>query len=165
MGKNAYGYKVYTQMPGWAKGLVVVGGLVGVGLVVRYIIKKANQAKDLEKARATLKTVDNQIATLQASVKASYSLAQYQSWADAIESCFQGWGTCNGDSFFKNMKNDLDIYLLIQAFGIRTIKSGTWNPTPDFTGNLPMAVRDEYDTIEMAMLNGTLKKNGLTYQF
>jgi len=156
----------YKQLPDWAKGTVAVASVATV-LIVLYkgysTIKNYLEKKRLESAVADTKgELDN---LSQAGVQPSYSDIQYQLWTNAIEQCFQGWGSCEGDTIYVNLKNDADMLKLIKAFGVRTIKSGTWNPASDSTGDLAAITRDELSESQIEGINKTLEKNGIKYRF
>jgi hypothetical protein len=54
---------------------------------------------------------------------------------------------------------------LVAAYGIREISSGSYNPLPDFTGNLPQAIADELSQSQISSLNSVLVKSGITIRF
>jgi len=165
MAKNGF-YKYYESLPPWGKAVVVIG--IGAGVYVAYkrFTDTAAKRKLSEEAKKTLKDVSGGIKDLEnKGVKQSYPDAQYKIWADSAFSCYAGWGTCSGDTIFVNLKNDADVLKLIQAFGVRTIPSGKWNPLPDFTGNLPQVMRDELSASDIASINSLLSKKGITYKF
>ncbi len=162
-------YKYYKDLPGWGKGLVVIGTLGA--LTAAYFAGRGiyNSIKDkiaAGKAGATVKDATTQLVVLAtAGVLPSYADTQYKIWADAMDSCYQGWGTCTGDTIFVNLKNDADILKLIQAFGVRTISSGKWNPEPDFMGDLPGVIRNELSGSDIDSINQSLAEKGITYKF
>jgi hypothetical protein len=159
-------FNAYSQLPAWAKGATAVVVLGGIAFVGYRIYRGLKQKSDDKQAEQTMNEIDNDIKKMTAQgMRPSYSASQYRIWADAAESCYQGWGTCSGDTIFVNLKNDLDVLLLIQAFGIRTIKSGAFNPTPDYRGDLPSVVRDELNGSQIAALNKILAKNNIKYRF
>jgi len=65
-------------------------------------------------------------------LKASFSPSQMKTFADTLFSAMDGSGTDEDalDGVFKEMKNDLDILLLIDAFGTRTGSSIFASSTP-----------------------------------
>lgn len=167
-------WKTIQESPPWAKGVLVVG-VVGAGVAVYFLglslyrraRNAATQAAADATSQQTINTAGTTITQLASqNITPTYPDSQYQAWADACQQCYAGWFACTGDTVFINMKNDADIYKLIQAYGIRTISSGTWNIfEPDFKGDLPSTMRDVLDTDSIASINATLTKNGLTFQF
>jgi hypothetical protein len=160
-------YKYYEGLPPWGKGVFVVGVGLGAYLLFKVVSDKAKQASAIRDAKKTLQDVNNDLRNLQnQGVRPSYSESQYKIYADGLFTCFDGWGTCAGYMVtFQQMNNDADVLKLIQAYGVRTIPSGKFNPIPDFTGTLPQALRDELQTIHIMGINNILKNKGIKYQF
>ena len=159
-------YKYYEGLPPWGKAVT----LLGIGAAAYFLYQKISASvtvkKTLKEERETLNTAQNDIKKLENDgVRQSYSDAQYKVWADVAYACYAGWGTCTGDTIFVNLKNDVDVLKLIQAFGIRTIPSGRFNPAPDFTGTLPQVMRDELTLGQIKSINDLLAKKGITYKF
>ena len=160
-------YKYYTELPPWGKGVAIIG----IGAAAYFLFQKINAtATNVKKnadAKKSLSEVTDDISELNKNgVKPSYTDSQYRSWADSLFTCFEGFGTCFGYmTIFQNMKNDADVLKLIQAYGVRTIPSGKFNPMPDFRGTLPQALRDEVQTINIWGINQILKNRGITYKF
>lgn len=159
-------YQYYKELPPWAKGVVVIGVGVAAWAIYTRISASIKNTKSLKDSKAVLASTNSEINKLKSSGMAqSYPDAQYKIWADAAYSCYAGWGTCTGDTIFVNLKNDLDVLKLIEAFGVRTIPSGTFNPAPDFVGSLPAVLRDELSGSEVESINKILSKKGIKYQF
>ncbi len=167
-GKNIWG--IIKDSPPWAKGILILGTgaaayFAGLSIYRRFRDKAKEEAAD-KISQQTLDTANSTLDNLKKSgVQPTYPESQYQAWADAAYACYNGWGTCETDTIFVNLKNDADMYALIKAFGIRTISSGKWNPTPDFRGNFPAVVRDELNDWQVQEVNKVLAKNGLTFKF
>jgi hypothetical protein len=159
-------YQYYKELPPWAKGVVVIGVGVAAWTVYTRITSTLKNKKSQKESKEVIKYSNDEITKLnKEGVRQSYSDTQYKIWADAAFSCYSGWGTCTGDTIFINMKNDVDVLKLIQAFGVRTIPSGMLNPAPDFTGSLPSVMRDELSGSDLSSINRLLAKKGIKYQF
>ena len=110
-------YQYYTELPQWAKGLVVVGGVGAVGFVGYKIYRKVFPSE--EQRQSQQKDI---IRWENEGLTASYPEAEYQALAN---SAYDGMRYCAGDSYstveavLKKMQNNLDVALLIDAFGIR----------------------------------------------
>lgn len=160
-------YKYYSVLPKWGKGTVVVlvvgaslGALYGSYILIRDYIKKKKEEK-------LLKSVNNALAVLAShGITPTLTDAQYKIYADKIDECMQGYGTCNAwMQPFEAMTNDADILKLIEAFGVRTISSGKYNPEPDLLGDLPKVLVSELTAGHLQDLNTLLKSKNLSYQF
>ncbi len=156
--------KAFTELPPWAKGVVGIATLGIAVVIVRagYIAIKTAQEKS--KQNRTAAAADQGLNELRSQqIFPSYPDTQYKILADKLEQCFQGYGTCSDFSAWEAMKNDADVLKLIQAFGVRTISSGKWNPTPDTIGNLSTILADEGSSFDV--INGMLAKKGIKYRF
>jgi hypothetical protein len=164
MAKGEY----FKQLPTWAKGLVAVAVIGGVGFVGYNIYKKIqqknkekDQKKELDSAQETIKnlTISGQKPTLD-----NFKLAQL---ANQIHSAMNGYGSDEAAIYraFLQVKNDLDIVNLTKAYGIRKLSSGSWNLSPDFEGTLGQSITEELDAKEVAALNNILAKKGIKYRF
>lgn len=113
-------FKWYSPLPGWAKGLVVVGGMVGVYMTYKGVshlfAPKSNEQTQLENAA-------NDITKLSQTQKPSYEASVYDDYANTIyANCSHGDQLQSSpvEDTLKLMKNNLDVALLIRSFGIRT---------------------------------------------
>jgi hypothetical protein len=129
-------FRYYTELPTWAKGVVVVTATGAVALVGYRIYKALYPSQSEKVAKALLNSVKDDIQKLiSQGLKPSFSDAQYQTFATTI---WNGMKSCADDHYgdveltLKKMKNNLDVALLIQAYGTRTlycfgIPSGTYD--------------------------------------
>jgi len=123
-------------------------------------IKKAKARKNYNATVNQSQDALNQLADQ--GVKPSYGQAQYSSWADAIQKGFEG---CGGgwSSILKPtlqaMKNDADVYALIQNYGVRTFDECGWG---SFEGDLAAAIGYKFSGFRFcdAWLNPTCEKCG-----
>lgn len=180
-------YSYYKELPPWARGVVVVGGLFVIYLAGNAIYRKMKQAKISKDSREGLRNSENEKRQLQNSgMRASYSPSQYTSWANAIQQAFDGcdpagtlsWGADSPlgvASFWSNsgfkvatifaqLKNNLDYLSLTTAWGVRTYDACGW-----FTGDVEdvdfsRAISDELSAREISNLNQILKNKGITYK-
>jgi hypothetical protein len=95
------------------------------------------------------------------------TIAKFKEIADKIFAAFEGYGTKTKEinNQFALLKNNDDVMSLIAAYGIREISSGSYNPLPDFTGNLPEALANELSQSEISDLNSVLVKSGISIRF
>jgi hypothetical protein len=77
-----------------------------------------------------------------------------------------GYGTDEEQIYgvFKNIKNDADFAMIQNAYGIREISSGAWNPEPNFKGTLSGALTNELSASEKDVLNNILAQKKITYR-
>lgn len=180
-------YKFYKELPPWAKGVVVVGGLFVVYLAGTAILRKIKGAKDAKEAKDNMRNSEAEKRRLQSSgIRATYPASQYTTWANAIENAFEGcdpsgqiswgadsplgavsfWSTSGYKvaSILNQLKNDLDYLSLTTAWGVRT-----YDACGFFTGNVTdvdfsKAVADELTAREIGNLNSILKAKGIKYK-
>ena len=171
-------YQVYTEMPTWAKGIVVVGGLAVIYFTGNKIWRSIQAKRDLADEKATLRETESELSKLSKSgFKPSYLPSVYKNWADTIEKQFNGIECC-GNSYTK-VKNiiklfkdgnfgDADYLALVSAYAIRTYDQAGWSfgiGTGDFTGTLNQAITDELNSTEIKLLNDILASKKITYKF
>ena len=101
------------------------------------------------------------------SSKASMTKEQYNLLAEKVFNAVSGYGTdLNGANGLKNifslLRNNDDFMELVAAYGIREVSSGSFNPIPDFSGNLPEVLSNELSQSEISQLNSVLVKNGIS---
>jgi hypothetical protein len=95
---------------------------------------------------------------------------QYNLLAEKVFNAVSGYGTdFNGANGLKNifslLRNNDDFMELVAAYGIREVSSGSFNPIPDFSGNLPEVLSNELSQKEISELNSILVKNGISIRF
>lgn len=112
----------YTDLPSWAKGVVVVGGLLIVYAVGKKVIGIVLPSAQKLRNQQLAKDITSEIARLRKTKTQSFSDSQYKTFANT---CYEGMRFCAGDAYgdveetMKRMQNDLDVALLIQAYGFR----------------------------------------------
>jgi len=158
----------FNQLPGWAKGVVVVAG-TGAALFIGWQIYSAVKGRMAHAGDFAEKAdVKDELGSLKTKgIKPSFSDSQYSAWANQLFTAMNGYTSDEAAVYrvFVNMKNNADVLKLIDAYGIRTLSSGNWNPAPDFKGTLSGALSEEFDTKEIAALNDILAKRKITIKF
>lgn len=116
-------YNYYTELPSWAKGVVVVAGVGGAVIIGNKIYKKIFPSQSEKQAKQFVNTIKTDINRWRfEGLTPSYPEAQYLTLANSV---YEGMKYCVGDSYsnvediLKKMQNNLDVALLIDAFGIR----------------------------------------------
>ena len=178
-------YSFYKDLPSWAKGIVIIGGLGVTYIFASQIVKIVRADAEKRKAEEGLKdTRDEQTKLEEAGVPSNFPKSTYKGWADNIEEQFTGCDTSSplipsntigipyisgwsGSAvtlynILNELKNDLDFVNLIVAFDNREYNDCLWGTVK---GNLYKAVSNELNTTEIKGMNDTLKKNGIKYKF
>ena len=116
-------YQYYTELPSWAKGIVVVGGVAVLGYISFKIYKKLFPSDKEKENRMLLNNVDSEIDRLKRSgQKLTFAEPTYNTLANTL---YESMRYAVGDDYgkvveiMKSMKNDLDVSTIIKAFGIR----------------------------------------------
>lgn len=159
-------YKYFKDLPPWAKGVVVVGGGVALYFASKGIIDRIKANAQNKNYRQSVDNARKDLdALLKSGMKLSYSQSVYDGYVSTLLAAFNGWGTSTYHTFgvFAKMKNNADVLKLIATYGIQTIKGG-WMQS-DYTSDLPGAISEEMDWIEIRALNKIMKDNGVSYQF
>jgi hypothetical protein len=145
------------DIPGWAKGVAII---VVIGIIAFVVYKfykdfkpRTQEQKDLEKDQDTF---------VNQGQKPSFPRSQYKAFADTIQQENLSWDTDEEKIYgiFKQMKNDLDITLLVEAFGERR---------PQFTVNTGMALapflNEDLSKSEMQKINNILISKNIKFRF
>jgi hypothetical protein len=90
--------------------------------------------------------------------------------AEKIFVAFNGYGTDFGGNnglmnLFATMKINYDFMGVVAAYGIREVSSGSWNPLPNFKGNLPETIANECSDSEILKINSVMVKSGVSIRF
>lgn len=119
--KTVYNY--YSELPSWAKGVVVIGGGLVLYLIGSRVIKTVFPSEQQKRNRELAKNVDEEIKDLsKRGIKPSFVDSNYNTFANTI---YNGMRYAVGDDYgivettLKKMKNDIDVAKLIKAFGER----------------------------------------------
>lgn len=174
-GNSTMGFlkKSYMNLPPATRGLVTVVG-VGVGLYVAYKIYQSiagtlsgvetQQSAAAKEDRGWAGEVDK--LNQNPATKATISKAQAQSFAASLHAAMDGYGTDENAiiSVFNNLKNDADYAMIFNAYGVREISSGAWNPSPNFKGTLSGALTDELDAEYKTKINNLMASKKIKYR-
>ena len=114
--------RVYTELPSWAKGVVVVGGLAVGYLAVTSILKALQKGIDQKKQLKEVNTAD---ADLQNEIRKgkgqTLSNSSLEAMSSAIVEASNGCGTYENIiiSQFDNLQNEADMLAFVKIFGLR----------------------------------------------
>lgn len=121
--------KYYHELPSWSKGIVNVtgflAGLTIVGFASYFAYKAIKKAKENKDVQGDIKDLSQQ-----GSVQ-TYLTGNYKTFADKIVAAGTG-NLISTDKaaildVFKNMKTDMDITLLVKAFGKHYAGIANWD--------------------------------------
>jgi hypothetical protein len=114
--------RVYTELPSWAKGVVVVGGLVVTYLAASTIITSVKSAINKKKSQQEIDTANSDLqAEINAGRKQTLSNSTLEAMASGIVVASNGCGT-NEDIIvgnFDNLQNEADMLAFVKVFGLR----------------------------------------------
>jgi len=131
--------------------------IIGIGAYALYKLGSAI-AKKLTLDNANKDIIDAQ----KAGQVASYPLGTYSQLADKIYSAVMyTWGTDEQAIYdvFNQMKNNLDVALLIKAFGKRRVEFSTLDQ------ELGAHLSNDLDSTEINKINNILSSKGINYKF
>jgi hypothetical protein len=168
--------RVYTELPQWAKGVVVVGGLVVGYLAVTAILRKIKQAKTKAESLTEVNDASSELQTeIKSGKRPSLAKTSVEAMANAIVSASNDCGTNEQQIYaqFDKVSNQADILLLVQAFGLRQKVRCPFSDDPResfFSANTPpmslsAMLNSELDTTQMQTLNNKLATKGIKYKF
>lgn len=165
----------YNELPSWARGVIVVGGLLVVGLSINGILRKFKREADLRKAQKDIEAANDALQELNTQgVVSSFTKSQYDAWANEILDAFKdcSWSPTLGSSLssecrlvngiFKQFNNDKDFLELVGSWNLRTYPDCGWWDVTNVT--LLGAIRNELQQHEIDYLNRTLSQRLINYR-
>ena len=149
-----------SGVPGWAKGIILILiVLLIVWLVYKFYkqvgFKSADERKEEKDYRKDLDMLAKQGQT------PTFTRTQYKGFADTIEGENKSWDTDEEKIYgiFRNMKNDMDIILLSEAFGKRRPQFETTER------DLNAFLNADLNSSEITKVNQILSSKGIKYRF
>jgi len=146
------------------KNTIITASILAIGGYLLYkIFKKPEQpSNDASASQTPVSTGSGTIGTVQ-----TLSAAEYKKMANNIFDAMSGWGTNLSVIYneLAKLKNNDDVAYLIQAYGIKQIPAGKFNPVPDFKGNLAEAFANELSYAQIENINSVMANNGITVKF
>ena len=153
----------FKDIPGWAKGVM----LIIVVLLIAWIVYKFYKTTGFQtgEERDIQKDLDkDQDVLIDKGQKPTFPRTWYRGAADKLQGCGAGQNIGGTDesciySVFVQLKNDLDVLLLTEAFGSRRKGFSLTD------ANLNGWISDEMNSEERAALNMILAKRLIKYRF
>jgi hypothetical protein len=168
--------RVYTELPSWAKGVVVVGGLVVGYLAVTSILKSIKAKKTKEESLAEVNNANTELNTqIQTGKGPTIARSTAEVMANAIVAAANDCGSDEKQMYaqFDKVKNQADILLFVDVFGLRKKVRCPFTDDPResfFSANTPpmslsAMINSELDATQIATINNKLASKGITYKF
>jgi hypothetical protein len=168
--------KVYTELPSWAKGVVVVGGLAVSYLAVTAILRKLKESKIKKESLSEVNGATDELQTeINKGKKPTLPRTTIDAMANAIVAASNDCGTDEKKIYaqFDKISNQADILLLVQAFGLRKKVRCPFSDDPResfFSADTPpmslsAMLNSELDTTQIQTLNNKLASKGINYKF
>jgi preprotein translocase subunit YajC len=160
-------YQVYKELPAWAKGVTVVGGLTVVYIFASQVVKKIREQAANKQNQQAVESAKDEIKVLQQQgMKATITKAQADAMADEIVNAYKGADLLLQSAgvttrVFNKLNNDIDFLLLKSSFGVRTYPDAFWGNVSNVT--LEAAIQNELFNTTIDSLNKILKKKGIKY--
>lgn len=160
-------YEVYKELPAWAKGVTVVGGLTVVYIFASQVVKKIReQAANKQNAQGIESAKDEIEKLKQNGMRATITKAQADAMADEIVNAYKGADLLLQSSgvtkrVFNKLNNDFDFLMLKTSFGVRTYPDALWGNVSNVT--LEAAIQNELFNTTIDALNKILKSKNIKY--
>ena len=163
-----FAQKSFLGLPPWAKGIVAIAVVGGVG----YAIYKLSKIKKTPEEKSDKEEADAQTKELEAETKKkplSYPLSQYKTFANAIEEACNEEGTDEEAiySIFRKLKSNADYLALQKAWGNPTrFVTPSWYIfyTTGKRFTIPQLLRNDMSSSEISKVNKILSNNGIKYR-
>ena len=115
-------FQYYQELPPWAKGVVIVGGLAVTYIFASQIVSAIRRKKDEKKQLLEIGSANNDLSVLAKNgIKPTLSKSSLEAMSSAIIDAVNGCGTSNDkvNAQFQKLNNDADMLAFITTFGLR----------------------------------------------
>ena len=166
--------KSYNDAPGWAKGILLIGGAYIGYRIVNFTLAKLKNIQDIKDVTQESNTATTELQQLaQQGIKPTLTAGQIDSAINKIVEAVNGCGTDEQAiySVFNQFKNIADLKFLIQQWKIQyyrpcaatePISYAKWlNNTKSFGGSLNTFLNYDLDNSEINNINNILKSHKL----
>ena len=168
--------KVYEDLPGWARGVVVVGGLAVAYIAVTSILKSIKAKKIEQQSQAEINQAGTELNTqIQSGNGPTIQRSQAQVMSNAIVAASNDCGTDNKAIYaqFDKVNNQADMLLFVEVFGLRKKVRCPFTDDPResfFSADTPpmslsAMINSELSASEIAIVNNKLQAKGISYKF
>lgn len=171
-------YKYYTDLPTWAKGVVVVGTFAAIGVATYTIYRNIKNKKAIDEANEAAKSAKKDLDVLsKQGIKPTKMDTEYITLASRLHQAMDGCATDEEAiySVFSTMNNDADVLKLVDAFGVRFLTPCAatepisyakylFNPK-SFGGSISVWLQYDLTPGEIKKVNEILAKKQIKYRF
>jgi hypothetical protein len=160
-------FEVYKELPAWAKGVTIVGGLTVIYIFASQVIKKIKEQAANKQNNQSVEEAKDEVKVLeQRGMKPTIAKSRASAMANQIVDTFKHADLLLQSAalmrrIFGELNNDLDYLLLKTAFGIRTYPDAFWGNVSNVT--LEGAIQNELMPMTITELNNILLKKGIKY--
>lgn len=171
-------YKYYSDLPTWAKGVVVVGTFAAVSIATYTIYRNIKNKKAIDEANEAAKTAKKDLEVLaKRGIKPTKMDTEYLTLATKLHQAMDGCATDENAIYavFTSLSNDADVLKLIDAFGVRYLVPCAGSEPISYTRYLfdsktfggSIATWLQYDLTpgEVKKVNDILAKKSIQYRF
>jgi hypothetical protein len=159
--------KILTDqgLPGWAKGVIAITLVAGIGIGVyvgfRFVKKKLGSAD----FKDTIKDGNSELVDLSKVEKASFPDSTYSGWANSIFTMLTGCDAYKNETAVTNilfqLKNSTDWLKLQKAYGVREME-GCWSS--DYQADLPTTLKKEMLETSISQINSVFASRKMKYR-
>jgi hypothetical protein len=171
-------YAFYKDLPSWAKGVAVIGGL-GITFYIGYtIIRRLKQSAELKSLMQESNYAEDDLRALaNKGIRPTLSNSQIKAMINSIIDSVNGCGTDEQRIYdtFSRLNNEADLKLLIKDWGVQSFEPCAIQSPISYTkwlvdhssigGTISQILTSELDRSELAQLNSILSKKGINYKF
>lgn len=162
------GVEIFMGLPPWAKGVVAVGGTAVVAFVGVSVWNKLKNAGERRRLNQIATDAGKELKSLsQRGIRPTITSTQAQGMAVSLVTAFGDCGTDEAAVFriMGQLKNEADMMLLIQAYGVRKFKGCFTQFFSHEELSLPGAMTYELSSSDLMKVNNILQKAGITFKF
>jgi hypothetical protein len=168
----------YKDLPQWAKGVVVVGGIgilyVTLSQIIRRVRQNAESKFDLQESNSAKSDLEK---LAQQGIRPTLSDSQIDNIINSLVESMNDCGTDEDGVYeqFKKLNNLADVYLLLKRWEIRYYRPcAATSPISysrylfndkAFGGNLSTWLTYDLGTSEIKQINKILSYKGINFQF
>jgi hypothetical protein len=176
MGNKFYSY--YKDLPSWAKGVVVIGGVGVIYIFASQIIKKVRQQAQLKFDLQESESANTDLQILaQQGVKPTLSNTQIDNIINVLVESMNDCGTNEENVYnqFRKLNNLADVYALLKRWEIRYYRPcAITSPISyakyqfndkAFGGNLSSWLTYDLEASEIKKVNKILSDKNIKFQF